>query len=80
MTSGTSNEQRARTYLPLQRMEPLIAQVAVGGLQREQDNAGQSPACSISEHFTGQHEVPHQAEPLMCKTKPEAVTWWSHLK
>lgn len=56
-------------------MEPLVSQVAVGGLQREEDSGGQSLAGSISEHFTGQHEVPHQAEPLVCKTKPEVVTW-----
>lgn len=61
-------------------MEPLVSQVAVGGLQREEDSGGQSLAGSISEHFTGQHEVLHQAEPLVCKTKPEAVTWWTHLK
>ena len=28
----------------------------------------------------GTQEVLHQAEPLVCKTKPEAVTWWTHLK
>lgn len=92
--------KRVRTYLPLQRMEPLVSQVAVGSLQREeQDSKVKSLACSISEHFTGQQESPsrlcpagpapwpcrafrgmHQAEPLVCKTRPEVVTWGTCLK
>lgn len=41
-------EHRGGTYLPLQRMEPLVPQVAVGSLQRE--NRTQGPVTEAAFH------------------------------
>lgn len=79
---------RLRTYLPLQRMEPLVSKVAVGSLQRQkrtarsshqlaafQGTSTQGPACSIQQGLLcGPHTGIHPVEPSGYKSKTEAAT------